>query len=616
MRIIFLKYIEGSDIGITIENQFKNRKDYIYNKVSCIVEEAFADQDNKSLYIVILGIKKQEIYKTWLGKCRKYKQHKLVIENAHEINKEFNDLILGLYKQYSERTIYDADFLSLIDTNDNEFINFVNQVNKKYESDFTKTNLKSITYKPIANSTLSGKEENLSKLAQLSIYAEREYSISQDTNRTEFQRDRDRIVYSKAFRRLVGKAQIFTSVKGDHYRTRLTHTLELTQVSRDVARALNLNEDLAEAIALGHDLGHTPFGHEGERELNDILHGKIKMSDKLPVMNYGGFKHNYQSLRIVTLLEEKYPEYPGLNLTYQTMEGIFKHTKYKTCTECSSNCNDICFDLKEFFFYPQEKLLFLENTYPTTLEGQIVFWGDEIAQRGHDLDDGIASGIIDLNELLKEMSQDPQLIPLYNSLKDSLDDRRFVTNHYIDLYDLKRAVVVTEVSKYFINDLIKTSKGKMDDYEKNNNIPEGRVIIRELIIQLSTDAQNALEALERLITSKVVNSQEVNCFDGKSAYTVRKLFKAYYSNPRQLPDSALKRIELEIKSFSPNYVDIRTGAKDKVREEIEIWQGINSNNALFENKRKHLVFMRCVTDLIAGMTDSYANEQFRKLYIP
>ncbi|MBN1405301.1 MAG: dNTP triphosphohydrolase, partial [Candidatus Omnitrophica bacterium] len=183
-----------------------------------------------------------------------------------------------------------------------------------------------------------------------------------------YQRDRERIIHSTAFRRLEYKTQVFVNHEGDHYRTRLTHTLEVSQIARSIARALRLNEDLAEAIALAHDLGHTPFGHAGEEELSVMMKGR------------GGFNHNVHGLRVVDCLESRYPDFKGLNLTWETREGIIKHT----------TCYDIPEAAAEF-----------EPELSPTLETQIVDAADEIAYDNHDLDDGLASRILSEAQLKK-----------------------------------------------------------------------------------------------------------------------------------------------------------------------------------------------------------------------
>lgn len=183
--------------------------------------------------------------------------------------------------------------------------------------------------------------------------------------RTRYQRDRDRVVHSRAFRRLEYKTQVFVNHEGDYYRTRLTHSLEVAQISRTIARSLRLNEDLAETIALSHDLGHTPFGHSGEHIMNLLM------------KEHGGFEHNRQSFRVVTFLEYRYPEFPGLNLTYEVLEGITKHkTEY---------------DLPDGG-------IFTHKGYPT-LEAQLCNFADEIAYNNHDIDDGLKSGLLELGFL-------------------------------------------------------------------------------------------------------------------------------------------------------------------------------------------------------------------------
>lgn len=252
--------------------------------------------------------------------------------------------------------------------------------------------------------------ENLHELAQKNEYAKRRFNLTPADDRTEYQRDYDRIIYSRAFRRMVDKAQIFSSNKGDHYRTRMTHTTIVCQIAKNIASQLQLNEDLAEAIAVGHDIGHTPFGHQGERTLHAILTGKKGFevenlaleedegykSERFP---YGGFKHNYQSIRVASSLEQQYMEIDGLDLTEQTLNGMWLHTKTKeemmieNFSENFLSDEDVC----------------EEDPCPFTLEGQVVAIADEIAQQSHDIDDAFSSSLITFKELqehleLKKMS--------------------------------------------------------------------------------------------------------------------------------------------------------------------------------------------------------------------
>ena len=194
----------------------------------------------------------------------------------------------------------------------------------------------------------------------------RRYPEKEPTYRSCYQRDRDRIVHSTAFRRLEYKTQVFVNHEGDYYRTRLTHTLEVSQIARSIAREMRLNEDLVEAIALAHDIGHPPFGHAGEETLSILM------------KQNGGFDHNLQGLRVVDELEERYPSFPGLNLTWEVREGINKHTT---------------------MFDKPRRLVELEPEASPTLETQVVDAADEIAYDNHDIDDGLASGLIDKKEI-------------------------------------------------------------------------------------------------------------------------------------------------------------------------------------------------------------------------
>jgi dGTPase len=233
-------------------------------------------------------------------------------------------------------------------------------------------------------------------------------------HRTEYQRDRDRIVHSTAFRRLVYKTQVFVNHEGDLYRTRLTHSLEVAQIARSVARALALNESLAEAICLAHDLGHTPFGHAGQDALNDCMR------------DYGGFEHNLQSLRVVDELEERYAEFPGLNLTFEVREGILKH--------CSAANARRLGDLGERF---------LQRRQPG-LEAQLANLADEIAYNNHDVDDGIRAGLITIDELAG-CSMFGRQYESVRSQYPQLNDRRLVHE------------VVRRMIDYAVNDLVDAS---------------------------------------------------------------------------------------------------------------------------------------------------------------
>ena len=208
------------------------------------------------------------------------------------------------------------------------------------------------------------------------------YPQTESRTRTAFQRDRDRIIHSTAFRRLKHKTQVFISHEGDHYRTRLTHTIEVAQIARSIARAFRLDEDLAEAVALVHDFGHTPFGHAGER----ILDGLMKP--------WGGFDHNAQSLRIVTRLEHRYAEFDGLNLTWETLEGLVKHNGPLCDRSGKGLKGDIPKPVLDF-----NELIELDLDKHASLEAQAAAIADDIAYDAHDIDDGLRAGLLDFDEL-------------------------------------------------------------------------------------------------------------------------------------------------------------------------------------------------------------------------
>ncbi|MDE5782059.1 MAG: dNTP triphosphohydrolase, partial [Lachnospiraceae bacterium] len=309
------------------------------------------------------------------------------------------------------------------------------------------------------------KEEiyELNKLAQRDEQSIRIY-LSDDVGdyRTEFQRDRERVVNCKAFRRLVDKAQIFGSEKGDYYRTRMTHSLEVNQIAKAIAYALKLNLDLTEAIALGHDLGHTPFGHQGERTLDEILCGKIDVgiNETDEMFNkrcYGGFKHNYQSAKILTEIEEKYKEFPGLNVSVQVIEGVLKHTKLKP--------NEV--DIRDFLPKVYLDKIHISNEKVqvcSSLEGQVVAIADEIAQRGHDVDDALTSEVMTIEEFKDRLKID-KCKELYQRIDKEITEIENSERLIIDKKELIIARIVSVIVNYFIQTTIEYSLKKVQENE-------------------------------------------------------------------------------------------------------------------------------------------------------
>jgi dGTPase len=309
--------------------------------------------------------------------------------------------------------------------------------------------------------------------------------------RTEFQRDRERIIHSRAFRRLEYKTQVFINHEGDHYRTRLTHTIEVSQISRSIARALRLNEDLAESIALAHDLGHTPFGHAGEKELDELL------------QDHGGFEHNRQSLRIVDELEKRYPNFNGLNLTFETREGIIKHT---TAYDHPVNTE------------------FSQDTRPS-MEAQIIDLADEIAYNNHDLDDGLSSGILALSDVRK--------LALW-----SMGEERYDYSGKADA-KLKNMGVIRSIINILVSDLIDNTLSRIQHFSINNyddvlNMPEK-------LVAFSVKIESINSELKRFLLDNLYQHYRVARMTIKAQKVIRDLFQIYTEHPDTLPHEYQRR---------------------------------------------------------------------------
>ena len=330
------------------------------------------------------------------------------------------------------------------------------------------------------------------KMGELAFYASdpalsngRLYGTSQSPTRSEFQRDRDRIIHSTAFRRLQYKTQVFLHHEGQHFRTRLTHTLEVSQMARSIARALRLNEDLAEAVALAHDLGHTPFGHAGERILND----KMKP--------FGGFDHNLQALRVVTRLENRYAEHDGLNLTWETLEGILKHNGPVPA--------DI--DLSEIpmpGFMPPET--------HAGLEAQVAAIADDIAYNAHDIDDALRARLITLGDLA--------VVPLVGPLVRQVEERWPDIEPNRKAHEVQRRLITAA-----IEDVIATSMDAIE-YASPKNVWDVRNAGQTLIL-FSEEFGEAVRGLKAYLFEKVYRSEQVMGPVRQSERLVGELFDAY-----------------------------------------------------------------------------------------
>jgi len=344
-------------------------------------------------------------------------------------------------------------------------------------------------------------EGALAPYAQTSALSRgRRYPEAHHGYRSLYQRDRDRIVHARAFRRLEYKTQVFVNHEGDHYRTRLTHSIEVSQIGRTVARALGLNEDLLESLALSHDLGHTPFGHLGEDVLDEFMQG------------HGGFNHNRQTLRIVEHLEEHYPDFPGLNLTWEVREGIAKHSG-----------PIVAIDAPELLEY--------EPARQPPLEAQLIDLVDEIAYNHHDIDDGLSSGLLDTDALA-------EAVPLFGDplrrarLRWPQADPRSVRN-----------VALRGVINVLVTDLIETTGAAIHEVGVTT-VEEVRDAGR-LLAGLSPGATEQNRALKTYLRSHLYQHHRIERMKDKARRVLRALCERYVENPRLLPDDARRRAEFE-----------------------------------------------------------------------
>ena len=354
-------------------------------------------------------------------------------------------------------------------------------------------------------------------------------------HRSEFQRDRDRIIHSTAFRRLEYKTQVFVNHEGDLFRTRLTHSIEVAQMSRTIARALHVNEDLSEAIALAHDLGHTPFGHSGQDALNACM------------KDYGGFEHNLQSLRVVDELEEKYAKFDGLNLTFESREGILKHCSLKNAEQLG----DI-------------GLRFINKTQPN-IEAQLVNLADAIAYNSHDVDDGLRSGFITI-EQLRETALFKMLYSQVEKDYPKLDNKRTI-------YEIVRRMIDEQ-----IKDLISKSSEQIIKAQ-----PQSIADIRQHdgdLINFSDEMHEMHLELKRFLRENLYRHYRVHRMSHKAGNVITELFNAMFDDLRLMP---------------PEYRE-----KAKNNEEVN---GLSGR-------------ARIVSDYIAGMTDRYAIKEYKRIFDP
>ncbi len=341
------------------------------------------------------------------------------------------------------------------------------------------------------------------------------------SGRSPFQRDRDRIIHSTAFRRLEYKTQVFLNHEGDHFRNRLTHSLEVAQIGRAVARRLNLNEDLVEAISLAHDLGHTPFGHAGQDALNDCM------------KPYGGFEHNLQSLWVVDFLEERYALWDGLNLSFETREGILKH--------CSQKNAQVLGLLGQRF---------IKGTQPS-LEAQLANLADEIAYNNHDIDDGIRSGLLTI-EQMSEVSLWRDQKDIVDKTFPGLDGRRLV-------YEIVRHII-----HILVDDLVKETQRRI---RVSNPLSVEDVRKQKPLVAFSENMREQATEMKRFLFKNLYRHPQVSAMTKNAGEMIGSLFQHYEKHPTDLP---------------------------------------------FDFRPDDETYLR-ISHYIAGMTDRYANKEFQKL---
>ncbi len=360
--------------------------------------------------------------------------------------------------------------------------------------------------------------------------------------RTPFQRDRDRIIHSTAFRRLKHKTQVFVAHEGDHFRTRLTHTIEVAQIARALARALRCDEDLAEAIALVHDFGHTPFGHTGEDTLNERMAA------------WGGFDHNAQSLRVVTKLERRYAEFDGLNLTWETLEGLVKHNGPLTDAAGNGLKGPVPQAIIDY-----SELHDLELDRFASLEAQCAAIADDIAYNTHDIDDGLRAGLLTL-DMLGEVSLPASILRGVRDRYPSLDAVR--TGHEL----MRRQITI------FVEDVIATSADRIARMKPSS--PDEVRAAGEAMVTFSVEMTVQEKELKTFLYRNMYRHPEVMRVRANADAIVRDLFDAYFADPRAMPEGWREGLDR---------------CEDRV-------------------KARH------VSDFLAGMTDTYAVKEHRRLF--
>ncbi|TGM34261.1 deoxyguanosinetriphosphate triphosphohydrolase [Leptospira biflexa] len=353
----------------------------------------------------------------------------------------------------------------------------------------------------------------------------RAYEEPEHPYRLPFQRDKDRIIHSHAFKRLEYKTQVFVYSEGDHFRNRLTHTLEVAGISKTISKVLGLNEDLSESIALAHDLGHSPFGHAGQEALAELM------------KDIGGFEHNKQSLRVVQKLERRYPNFPGLNLCEETLLGIMKHGGG----------------------YESSNLLEVRRTLGPSLEAMIVDASDEITYSAHDLEDGLESGLLQLEEVKGLM--------IWKRIDESLPSSE--KNSKTEMLSISRSIGRISLN-LMVSDLIESIHKILTEYSVNSRESISKLYQKKIkIVQFSEEFQKEFNELKQFLFQNLYRHSEVSRMSERGKETIYLLFKHFETHPESIPES-------------------------------------------YRNREEEDGRMRVICDYIAGMTDRYAIEKLKR----
>lgn len=357
--------------------------------------------------------------------------------------------------------------------------------------------------------------------------------------RNEFQRDKDRIIHSNAFRRLEYKTQVFVNHEGDHYRNRLTHSIEVASLARSIAGALNLSEDLAECIALAHDLGHTPFGHAGEEALNSCME------------EYGGFCHNAHAIKLLTELERRYAAYDGLNLTWEVLDGIAKHNGPLTEGIPEAIMN-----------YNRENDLEL-HTF-SSAEAQVAALSDDIAYHGHDIEDGMRAGLFSLEEL-------SELDFMYHYIKQ-VQDKFPKTSRNRVIYE-----VVRSFNHDMINDLLHTTRNNIKEYAIET--PNDVRMLQKPLVEFSDEGFAKIGMIKQFLFSKVYRHQRVLIVTLKCKQVVQKLFEVYMNNPDCMPNEWKESVNTSKYTKERIIADYIAGMTDRYAiKEFQVFYNLTFSN--------------------------------------